>query len=101
MENSVRKKNACHACLFCFSLSHLFTAAALRSGAAQQGMPRRADAHAPAGHAIRGRALEPTGIREELVQSRLRSGNTDVGFAGQLEERRGKRSLRSHGNDMK
>ena len=41
------------------------------------------------------RALEPTGIREELVQSRLRSGSTDVGFAGQLEERRGKRSLQA------
>ena len=53
----------------------------------------------PVGHATHGRALEPTGIREELVQSRLRSGSTDMGFAGQLEERRGKRSLRSHGND--
>ncbi|CAE7488315.1 unnamed protein product, partial [Symbiodinium pilosum] len=52
----------------------------------------------PAGHATRGRALEPTGIREEFAQSRLRSGSTDMGFAGQLEDRRGKRSLRSHGN---
>ena len=53
----------------------------------------------PVGHATHGRALEPTGICEELVQSRLRSSSTHMGFAGQLDERSGKRSLRSHGND--
>ena len=81
---------------------HLFTAAApkvpvqWRSATGSAAPGRRSP---PLGHATHGRALEPTGIREELVQSRLGSGSTDMGFAGQLEERRGKRSLRSHGND--
>ena len=88
--------------LFPFFFTHLFTAAApkvavqWRSATGSAAPGRRSP---PVGHATHGRALEPTGIREELVQSRLRSGSTDMGFAGQLEERRGKRSLRSHGND--
>ena len=87
----------CVCVFFFFFLTHLFTAAApkvpvqWRSATGSAAPGRRSPAH--------GRALEPRGIREELVQSRLRSGSTDMGFAGQLEERRGKRSLRSHRND--
>ena len=88
--------------IFFFFGAHLFTAAApkvpaqWRSATGSAAPGKRSIA---VGHATHGRALEPTGIREELVHSRLRSGSTDMGFAGQLEERRGKRSLRSHGND--
>ena len=91
-----------HGLVVDFFFSHLFTAAApkvpvqWRSATGRAAPGRRSR---PVGHATHGRALEPTGIREELVQSRLRSGSTDMGFARQLEERRGKRSLRSHGND--
>ena len=95
------KKVCVCVCVF-FFFTHLFTAAAPKvpvqwRSATRSAAPGRRSP--PLGHATHGRALEPMGIREELVQSRLRSGSTDMGFAGQLGERRGKRSLRSHGND--
>ena len=49
--------------------------------------------------ATRQRHMLPAGVRQELVQSRRRSGSTWLRFNGHFEEGRSQRSLRSNGND--
>ena len=67
----------------------------LRSGAAQQGMPRRTDAHARWGMRL---AAGPSSQRASARSSR-KAGSGPAALTWASPERRGKRSLRSHGND--